>query len=204
MANTLATMDWPVAASNMFLVVAVTTLVASPMIGLAGGWRRVPLRFLAALGAVLIGSLVLLAVSWRAIAGGIAAAVSGHLALIIALVAIAELGRLARAIFEDRLAAGLAALTASVIVVAGIFALAPLTENVSPAGSHWLLVANPLVTVTSAAGIDLLHLDTIYRTSPLAHRGVVLPAWTTACAVYAVVGLAASGASRIRPWSHRS
>jgi hypothetical protein len=60
---------------------------------------------------------------------------------------------------------------------------------------------NPLVAASSAAGIDLLHLDTFYRTSPLAHRGVAIPAWTTSCVVYAVVGLAAYGASRIRPWS---
>ena len=197
-------MDWPVAASNAFLLVAVATFVASPMVGIAGGWRRLPFGLVVATAAVMLGSFAVLALSWRKIPGGISAAVFGHLALIVSAVALAGLGRFVRTLFDDRLTAAFAALTMSVIVVAGIFAMAPLTENLSPASSHWLLLANPLVTVTSAAGIDLLHLDTIYRTSPLAHRGVVLPAWTTACVVFAFVGLAAFGASRLRPWSHQS
>jgi hypothetical protein len=197
-------MDWPVFASNVFLAIAITLLIASPVIGLCGGWRRAPAGILFAFGATTLASFALLAFSWRRITGGISAAALGHLALIVSICALAEVGRLTRLVFSDRLAAAMASLLASTIIVAGIFAMAPLTENISSAASRWLLFANPLVAVTSAAGIDLLHLDTIYRTSPLAHRGVVLPAWTTACAVYAVVGLAAYGASRIRPWSHQS
>lgn len=177
----------------MWLVIAIA-------VGAFASIRRV-----AAVGVLLLaGSLAFLALTWRHIPGGPLAAAAGHLALAVSFGALAACGRLSRRLFQDRLAAAMTALSAGAIIVAGIFAMAPLTENLSPATSRWLLFADPLVTVTSAAGIDLLHLDTIYRTSPLAHRGVELPAWTTACAVYALVGLAAYGASRLRPWSPQS
>lgn len=190
-------MDWPVAASNVFICVAVGGLLCAPLAGIAGGWRALPFVISATISATLLASFVLLAFSWRGIPGGIRFAALGHFALLVSIAALAEVGRVARALFADRLAAALAGLCVTVILVAGIFALAPVTQHVSVALSYWLLLANPLIAVTSAAGIDLLHLDTIYRTSPLAHRGVVLPAWTTACAVYAFAGVAAFGASRI-------
>lgn len=196
--------DWPVAGSNAFMAVAFVVMLAAPIVGVSGGWRALPFSIRLLLAALILSSFALLAFSWRRIAGGISAAAFGHVALLISVAALAEIGRLARALFADRLAAAMSAFVIGAVIVAGIFAMAPLTENISSAASHWLLFANPLVAVTSAAGIDLLHLDTIYRTSPLAHRGAELPAWTTACAVYAVVGLAAHGASRLRPWSHRS
>lgn len=194
-------MDWPIVASNAFMSLAIAALIAAPIVGVSGGWRALPFGITAAVCAALLSSFALLAFSWRAIPGGIRSAAFGHLALVISIAALAEIGRIARPIFADRLAAAMAALAAGVVLVIGIFAMAPLTENISSALSAALLLANPLVAVTSAAGIDLFHLDAIYRTSPLAHRGVVLPAWTTACVVYAIVGLAAHGVSRIRPWS---
>ena len=197
-------MDWAVLSSDVFIAVAVAALVAAPFVGVCGGWRALRAPAIGAIALVLLGSLVLLAASWRGIPGGIRAAFFGHAALIVSAAALAEIGRVARVLFRDPLAAAMAGLVAGVVLVVGIFALAPLTENASPSLSAALLFANPLVAVTSAAGIDLLHLDTFYRTSPLAHRGVAVPAWTTACVVYAVVGLAAFGASRIRPWSPRT
>lgn len=193
-------MDWQVAAGDFFVAAAVVSLVAAPLVGSALRIRRA--AFIA--GTLAILSFAFLAFCWRGIAGGPLAALAGHAALIISVTALAGIGRAARAFFSDRVAAAMASLVVSVLVVAGIFAMAPLTANLSPAATKWLLFANPLVSVTSAAGIDLLHIDTIYRTSPLAHRGVVLPAWTTACAVYAAAGLAMFGAARIRPRSHQS
>ena len=184
------------------MAIAAIALVAAPLVGHHGGWRVLPRFVVIVLGVVLLASVGVLLFSWRAIAGGITAALFGHVALIISVAAVAELGRLAGAFVADRLAGALTALGIGVLLVAGAFAAGPLTGDLSATASMWLLVANPLVAITSAAGIDLLHLDTIYRTSPLAHRGVVLPAWTTACAVYAVTGLAAHGASRLRPRSH--
>ncbi|TAK15268.1 MAG: hypothetical protein EPO35_07965 [Acidobacteria bacterium] len=182
--------------------VALVSLMAAPIVGAAGGWRALPssARLMLAFGGA--ASLVLLGFSWRAIPGGVMAASLGHLALAVSIVALVELGRATRVFMTDPLSAAMGGLGIGLLLVIGIFALGPLTADLSSRQAAALLLANPFVAVTSAAGIDLLHLDTIYRTSPLAHRGVALPAWTTACVVYAMTGLAAHGVSRLRPWSH--
>jgi hypothetical protein len=193
--------DWPVAGSNFFMGVAALALVAAPLVGHHGGWRRLPRPLAVVFLVTFLASLGVLIFSWRTIIGGTAAALFGHTALIVSVAAMAEFGRLAGRFIADRLAGALVALGVGVMLIAGAFAAGPLTGDLSATASLWLLVANPLVAITSAAGIDLLHLDAIYRTSPLAHRGMALPAWTTACAVYAFSGLAAHGVSRLRPWS---
>lgn len=185
------------------MAIAALALLAAPLVGHHGGWHRLPRVVHVAIVALFLLSFGVLAFSWRAISGGLTAAVLGHLALVVSVASLAELGRLVRAFIADRLAGALASLGVSVLLVIGAFAAGPLAGDLSTTAGVWLMVANPLVAITSAAGIDLLHLDTIYRTSPLAHRGVVLPAWTTACLVYAVAGLAAHGASRLSPWSHK-
>jgi hypothetical protein len=196
-------MDWPVAGSNAFMAIAVIALLAAPLVGNHGGWRRLPRPVAFAFVLLAIFSLSLLAFSWRGIPGGITAALFGHVALVVAVAALAQAGKLIRFVVADKLSGALVALAASTLVVLGIFAVGPLAGRLSPSATAVALFANPLVAITSAAGIDLLHLDAIYRTSPLAHRGVALPAWTTASAVYAVVGLAAYGTSRIRSRSQQ-
>ena len=183
--------------------IALVALIAAPLVGNHGGWPRLPRPITAAAGLLIVASFSILAFSWRGIPGGVTAALLGHAALIVSVVSLAELGRLARAVAADQLTGALVALSIGTMLVIGIFAAGPLAGALSARASAFALTANPLVAVTSAAGIDLLHLDTIYRTSPLAHRGVALPAWTTACVAYAVVGLAAHGVSRF-PWSRHS
>ncbi len=193
--------DWPVFAGDAFLIASLAALLSAPLAGvIAERPRSARVAYLTV--ALLAVFLALgLGVSWRGIAGGVRAAVSGALALAVSIALMIQLGRLARTAISDALSAALAGLMVAAAVTIGPFAAGPLLENLSPAQSRWLLTFNPLVTIASAAGIDLLHLDTIYRTSPLAHRGVALPAWTTACAVYAAVGLAANGVSRRYSWS---
>lgn len=185
------------------MAIAVFALVAAPLVGNHGGWRKLPRAIAIGAALLFVISVSILMFSWRGIPGGIAAAAFGHAALAIAVLSLAELGRVIRASVADRLAGAMLALSTGALLVVGIFAVGPLAGALSTRASVFALAANPLVAVTSAAGIDLLHLDAIYRTSPLAHRGVALPAWTTACVVYAVVGLAAHGVSRI-PWSRHS
>lgn len=196
-------MDWPVAGSNAFMAIAVIALLAAPLVGNHGGWRQLPRSVALSAALLLVFSFSLLSFSWRGIPGGVTAALLGHVALIISVATLAQAGKLIRLFVADRLSGGLIALAASTLVVLGIFVVGPLAGRLSASATAVALFANPLVAITSAAGIDLLHLDAIYRTSPLAHRGVALPAWTSASAVYAVVGLAAYGTSRIRPRSHQ-
>ena len=191
-------MDWAVAAGDIFLVVAVAGLTLAPVAGAAGAWRHVGRPAIVCATTVFLVTLALLIVSWRQIPGGIVAAASAHAALLVAVAAMTQLGRIIRLASHDPLLAGLAGLLFSVALTIGPFVLGPLMSNVPLSAFTWMLFANPLVTVSTAAGIDLLHLDLIYRLSPLAHRGVALPAWTTACSGYAVLGLAAYGASHPR------
>lgn len=193
-------MDWPVAAGDIFLAAALTTLVIAPFAGV--GYSRRHQRSLAITsGIVLVATFCLLAVSWRRIPGGVAAAASAQAALLIAFVAMMQWGRVIGIAVGDPLLAGLAGLLLSVAITIGPFAMGPWMSDLPLNIVQGLLFMNPLVTVSTAAGIDFLHLDAIYRLSPLAHRGVALPAWTTACSGYAVLGLAGYGVSRLRPRS---
>lgn len=190
--------DWPLAAGNVFMAAALTGLTFAPVYGAARSSRvnHRPLVIGGGLG--FVASIVLLAFSWRWIPGGITSAASGHAALAVALVALAQIGLVARIVLGDELLAGMAGLLLSLALTIGPFALGPLAGDLSSHASRWILFVNPLVTVSSAAGIDFLHLDLIYRISPLAHRGVALPAWTAACGAYATFGLACYGVSRLR------
>lgn len=192
--------DWPVLASDGFLALAIIVLIGSALVGAAHG--RLPRWGSAAVAVAFFVSFLFLAVAWRAIAGGVAAAASAHAALAVSLFVLHRIGRLCRVAALAPLEAALLGLVIGTTLVTGIFVVGPLLENLAPATIRWLLGANPVVTIAAAASIDLLHLDVIYRTSPLAHRGVAPPSWAMACIAYLLVGLAAHGASRLRPWSH--
>ena len=194
-------MDWPVTAGNVFLAVSLGGLVVSPFIGAAGGWAAIPRALCAALAMVFLASLMGLMFAWRAIPGGLTAALTGHVAFLVSALSAIEITRLSRSALSSDMAAGLAGVVTAIGLSIGPFALGPLLRDGSLSLYGWILFANPLVTIASAAGIDLLHVDVIYQLSPLAHRGVALPAWMAACSTYAVLGLAGFGVSSLRPRS---
>ena len=188
-------MDWIVTAGDLFLAATLAALLLAPLVGAAGGWRT---RHLAVVAVVFLSSTVALALTWRHVPGGVLAAASGHAALLVSALSLVCLGGALRVAFREELSAGLAGLLFAGAITIGPFASGPLMNDLPLNASAWLLASNPLVTIAAAAGIDLLHLDLIYRLSPLAHRGVALPAWTTVCTGYAVLGLAGYGVSRLR------
>jgi hypothetical protein len=51
------------------------------------------------------------------------------------------------------------------------------------------LLASPVVAAASAADIDLLRGDPLYRFSPIAHSQFDYPAWPAACATYAAIAV---------------
>ena len=191
-------MGWPVTSGNVFLFAAVAGLALAPIAGAARGRHTASRSLPAVVALVFLASMALLMISWRAIPGGVVAAAAGHAALLISMLTLASLGRLARGVFSNTLAAGLAGLVAAIVITVGPFALGPLLQDAPLSLCRVIFFANPLVNIASAADIDLLHVDVIYRLSPLAHRGVALPAWITACSAYAVLGLAGFGASHLR------
>lgn len=195
-------MDWPVVAGNVFIGSSATTLLLAPICGAATPVKGVATRAIAAMFGLLFALTALLVFSWRGVPGGLGAALSGSIALAVSVAVLLQCGRAIGAFMGDELGAAFTAFLLAIALTVGPFALGPLLSELSPAQSTWLLIANPLVTTAGAAGIDVLHLDVVYQLSPLAHRGVALPVWTASVAGYAVVGLAARGASRFIPWSH--
>ena len=192
--------DWAVLVANGFLASSLATLIAAPIAACSPLSSRTAA---AALGAVTIAWVAVLSFAWRK-TGVASAAVAGPVACLIGSVFLWHVGRVLRALIGDTLSAAMAGASIGALLTLGAFAAGPLTSDWPAALINVALISNPLITTASAAQIDFLHIDTIYRTSPLAHRGLALPAWTTACVVYAVVGLAAYGASRIRPRSLRT
>jgi hypothetical protein len=63
--------------------------------------------------------------------------------------------------------------------------------SVGELSAAWLetaLLASPLMTVATAAHVDLVRSDIWYQISPLAHLRLDYPAWTTACGSYLLAG----------------
>ncbi len=112
-------------------------------------------------------------------------------------------------------AAGLS-LTAVAATTLGALALGPALPPVPVWLIDLLLRVNPVVAVTAAAGIDLLHTDLFYRLAPVAHWQFVYPGTaaslalfgsvTTAMAVLSRAGRTGPPASRriLRPEDHRT
>lgn len=188
---------WRVFAADGFLVTSLALLLIAPIVGVS----RFPFRIAGAiLSLFTLVSIVVLGVAWRE-TGAVSAAIKGPLALAVGIVLFWLLGRVAQRFVRDRLAAGLVAAAVGVLLTLGVFVAAPLTANWPVGVGQSALLLNPLVTTATAAEIDVLHVEAIYRTSPLAHRGAAPPSWAAGCFVYVILGLAAVGGSRIRPRS---
>ena len=193
--------DWPVAAGNLFVGTSLVALLVAPVSGAATPATGLSRRTLVATIVGLIALACVLGFGWRSVPGGPLAALTGPLALTVGVWALRQIGRLIGSAMTDDLGAALAGLAVAVSLTIGPFALGPGLDGLSAGQSARLLMANPLVTATNAAGIDLLHLDLVYQLSPLAHRGVALPSWMALSLSYALVGLAALGSSRFLPRS---
>ena len=113
-----------------------------------------------------------------------------HLTLFAAAAALTGIGALSAAWFRHTLdAAGfslLVALVASVGLLVGGAGVGDLPQLLVTAG----LTASPLITMASAAEIDIVRSDLLYQISPLAHMQVYYPTWLTAMACYLAVACA--------------
>jgi hypothetical protein len=66
------------------------------------------------------------------------------------------------------------------VAAAGLLVAGSSLDHVGPSVIDLAMTASPLVSMASAAQIDILRIDTLYRISPLAHLHVEYPAWYTA------------------------
>lgn len=191
--------DVPVAAGDVFVSASAVVLILAPAFGASLDAEYLTRRaLLLRCLAILVVSMCALAFSWRGIPDGPTTAVLAHVALAVITAAFVQFGYGVRRLLPSDLTAAFAAVACVASVTVGPFAVGPLLGDLSLSASRWLLSANPLVTIATAAGIDLLHVDMIYRTSPLAHRGVALPAWPATCIGYVLFGSICYLSSRSR------
>ncbi|HUK37131.1 MAG TPA: hypothetical protein VLV86_24615 [Vicinamibacterales bacterium] len=117
----------------------------------------------------------------------VAALVAPHVTLSIATLAATALGAAAAASMDHPLDAAGCALLLSLLAGVGVLVSGPLVAD-APAGLvNAALAASPIVATASAANIDVLRGDLLYRFSPIAHRAFDYPSWTTACLIYAAL-----------------
>ena len=154
-------------------------VVAAPLCGVALATRRFR-------GAVLAAALFVLALlisaGWTmALWNWSTAAVSGvlvsHATLAVIGFALAALGGWLGSTLRDPLDAAAFSSGTALVAALGLFAAGPLAADLPTPIVNAALSASPIVSVASAADVDLLRTDLLYRLSPLAHRQFEYPAW---------------------------
>jgi len=73
---------------------------------------------------------------------------------------------------------------AAVVAALGVFAAGPLATDLPTGVVNAALLASPIVSAASAADIDLLRTDVLYRISPLAHGRFDYPSWYSPLVLY--------------------
>ena len=185
-------------ASDALLFTTASAIVCAPVLGAVISsryrHRRADGRALPAViplaGAVTVFTTVsaMLTFAWRFGRGDEVLFVErSHLTLFAAAAALAGIGALSATRFRHALdAAGfslLVALVASVGLLVGGAGVGDLPRLIVTAG----LTASPLITMASAAEIDIVRSDLLYQISPLAHMQIEYPTWSMAAACYLAV-----------------
>lgn len=118
-------------------------------------------------------------------------------------VALGALGVLSARLFRDPLDAGAVALGLAATAGFGVLVAGAPVGALPQSALNAAVLASPIMTIASAAHVDLVRTDIWYQVSPLAHVQVEYPAWTTACAAYLGAGgvafLTSGVVERVRP-----
>jgi hypothetical protein len=184
-------------------------LVAAPLAGVAvasqaraaaprGGW--------AATGTTCV-VLLLGAFVWTTAAAGLTGVVAmasgdglstplfaAHLVQGATALALAFVGALAAAWLREPLDAAALSLGLAISGSLGILAAGVMVERLPDTILGWAVAANPLLAISSAAQIDVMHTDWLYQISPLAHVQLQVPDWPAAIALYVLVASACAAA----------
>jgi hypothetical protein len=164
---------------------AAVLVVAAPLCGVALAARR--LRG-AALAAAIFAAALTVSALWTILTLGWSAA-GGRVFVSYATVgtigfALAALGAWFGSVWRDPLDAAAFSVGLAVLAAFGVFAAGPLAANLPTPIVNAALIASPIVSAASAADVDLLRTDLLYRISPLAHGRFDYPAWFTPLIVY--------------------
>lgn len=117
--------------------------------------------------------------------------------------ALAALGAWFGSIWSDPLDAAALSVGSALVAAFGIFAAGPLAANLPTAVVNAALMASPIVSTASAADVDLLRTDLLYRISPLAHGRFDYPSWFAPLAAYGtllLISLAGTARALRKGW----
>jgi hypothetical protein len=175
---------------DALLYSAACIVVAAPLAGVAvaSGRRRPALdtvRRLAAATAIFSAVSAMLTVARLGLdPEALRFAVTSHAVLASVTLALAAFGAWLGSLMRDPLDAAALAITAALTAAYGVLvAGAPVGELSAPILKAALL-ASPVMTVATAAQVDLVRSDIWYQISPLAHIRLEYPAWGTMCGAY--------------------
>jgi hypothetical protein len=169
-------------------------VVAAPLAGVASfaGRRQAPI---AAALRLTLATVIFCAVSAALTlarvgvdAGAFGFVATSHLVLACAILALAGMGALVGALFRHPLDAAGVAITIAFTASYGVFVAGAPVGELPPALLKTALLASPVMTVATAAHVDLVRADIWYQISPLAHVRLEYPAWGTVCVSYLLAG----------------
>ena len=183
---------------------AAVLVVAAPLCGVALAVRR--LRG-AALAAAIFAAALTVSALWTILALGWSAA-GGRVFVSYATVgtigfALAALGAWFGSVWRDPLDAAAFSVGLAVLAAFGIFAAGPLAADLPTPIVNAALIASPIVSAASAADVDLLRTDLLYRISPLAHGRFDYPSWFAPLAAYGtllLISLAGTARAMRKGW----
>jgi hypothetical protein len=164
---------------------AAVLVVAAPLCGVALAVRRlrgvVPAAALFAAALTASALWTIAALGWSA-AGG--RALVSHATVGTIGCALAALGAWFGSVWRDPLDAAAYSVGIALLATFGIFAAGPLAADLPTPVLNAALIASPIVSAASAADVDLLRTDLLYRISPLAHGRFDYPAWFAPLLMY--------------------
>lgn len=182
---------------DALLNTTILAVVGAPLFGVAlatsnraAGVGHLVARMLAGIGAfvAMSGALTLLGPGPAPEALGFVAA--SHATLAAAAFGLAALGAAAGAMTRDPLDAAAISLTTALIASAGVLVAGNIVADAPRRLVELALLASPLTATTSAAHVDLAHMEPLYQISPLAHLTIDYPSWYAACAWHTGVAVA--------------
>lgn len=186
------------------IVEAAILVVAAPLCGVAFATRR--FRGAVAAAALLIAALSTSAL-WTIVALGWsragATALASHTTVGVVGLALAALGGWFGTVCRDALDAAALSVGVALLAAFGILAAGPLAADLPTPLLNAALIASPIVSAASAADVDLLRTDLLYRISPLAHGRFDYPAWFAPVALYGtllLISLAGTARALRKGW----
>lgn len=173
---------------DALLYSAVCVVVAAPIAGVAVSSNR---RLLTATAVFCATSAALTLARLGLDADTLPFVAISHAVLASATLALAGLGAWLGSVLRDPLDAAAIAVTVALTAAYGVLVAGAAVGEMSPPMLKAALLASPVMSVATAAHVDLVRTDIWYQISPLAHVHLEYPAWTTVCGSYLAAGGAA-------------